>query len=392
MLFLIAGCVLGTITGLVPGLHSNTVSVLIVAFVKTQDFNFALLIVAMNIVQAFVDFVPNILLGVPDNDSFISVLPGHYFFLKGEALHAIRLAAAGGVIAAILSIPFSFALFLFITQAENFLKSIMAFVLISFVVWTVVRERGIERKVLAAVIVAMSGLLGVVALRGIAFGDALFPLITGFFGVAGLIYSLNSKNVLVDQNLQERNLNGNKTFFAGLLALVAGAIVAIVPSVGPGQAAVIAKEMKGNMGRGEFLTMLGGLNVSNAIFSIVVLFSIGSVRSGAAAAVRELSSLSIENALFIFAAAVFAAGFGALIVEGLGKEAANAMQKLNYRKINAAVLVFSFLMVAVLNGVPGLLLLFTSASIGILAIATKISRTACMSCLIFPTILFYLGL
>lgn len=392
MLFLIAGCVLGTVTGLVPGLHSNAVSVLIVAFVKTQDFNFALLIVAMNIVQAFVDFVPNILLGVPDNDSFISVLPGHYFFLKGEALHAIRLAAAGGVIAAILSIPFSFALFLFITQAENFLKSIMAFVLISFVVWTVVRERGIERKVLAAVIVAMSGLLGVVALRGIAFGDALFPLITGFFGVAGLIYSLNSKNVLVDQNLQERNLNGNKTFFAGLLALVAGAIVAIVPSVGPGQAAVIAKEMKGNMGRGEFLTMLGGLNVSNAIFSIVVLFSIGSVRSGAAAAVRELSSLSIENALFIFAAAVFAAGFGALIVEGLGKEAANAMQKLNYRKINAAVLVFSFLMVAVLNGVPGLLLLFTSASIGILAIATKISRTACMSCLIFPTILFYLGL
>ena len=392
ILFTIAGCILGTITGLVPGLHSNTVSVLIVAFVKTQDFNFALLIVAMNIVQAFVDFIPNILLGVPDNDSFVSVLPGHYFFLRGEALHAIRLAAAGGIIAAMLSLPFSFVLFLFILQAEIFLKSIMGFVLIAFVVWMVIREKDVERKIFAAAIVAMSGLLGIVALRGIAFGDALFPLITGFFGIAGIIYSLNSGNVFVKQNTDERKITGRKTFFAGLLALVAGAIVAIVPSVGPGQAAVIAKEMKGNMGRGEFIAMLGGLNVSNAVFSIVVLFSVGSVRSGAAAAVRELSVLSIENAAFIFAAIIFSAGFGAIIVEGIGKGAANAIQKIDYRKINVAVLVSGVLLVWMLNGFPGLLLLFASASIGMLAISAKISRTACMSCLIFPTIMFYLGL
>ena len=39
-------------------------------------------IVAMSITQSFVDFIPSIYLGAPDEDTVLSTMPGHNLFLN----------------------------------------------------------------------------------------------------------------------------------------------------------------------------------------------------------------------------------------------------------------------------------------------------------------------
>jgi len=165
-----------------------------------------------------------------------------------------------------------------------------------------------------------------------------------------------------------------------------------VPSMGPSQAAAVAKELGGRISRSGFLAMIGAIGAGSVIFSTVVLFATGKIRSGAAAAVNELGGLGIEQMLIIFAAALASAGFGALVAEAAGIEAAQAIQKFDYRKISAGLLLGMTLVVLLTNGLMGVLLLAISSAIGIFTIASKVNRSACMAFLMVPTIMFYAGL
>jgi putative membrane protein len=80
--FSLLGCIIGTITGLIPGLHINTVSILLLELNKNNASDLMVLIVSMSIVHTFVDFIPSIYFGAPEDDNFLSVLPGHKFLLK----------------------------------------------------------------------------------------------------------------------------------------------------------------------------------------------------------------------------------------------------------------------------------------------------------------------
>jgi putative membrane protein len=61
----------------------------------------------MSITHTFVDFIPSIFLGAPDEDSVLSVLPGHQFLLKGHGHQALVLTLKGGLIAMILILLFT---------------------------------------------------------------------------------------------------------------------------------------------------------------------------------------------------------------------------------------------------------------------------------------------
>ena len=76
VILVLVGCLLGVITGLVPGIHVNTIAVIALEVFRTGRFELAALIVAMSIVHTFVDFVPSIVLAVPGEDNLLSVLPG----------------------------------------------------------------------------------------------------------------------------------------------------------------------------------------------------------------------------------------------------------------------------------------------------------------------------
>lgn len=98
----IIGVLCGAVTGLIPGIHVNTVgafvfasSATILAFLSPEFL--AVFLMSMSISHALLEFIPSMFLGVPEEGTVMSVLPGHHLLLQGRGKEAIRLVALGGL-------------------------------------------------------------------------------------------------------------------------------------------------------------------------------------------------------------------------------------------------------------------------------------------------------
>ncbi|MDD4128069.1 MAG: tripartite tricarboxylate transporter permease, partial [Methanomicrobium sp.] len=82
------GIILGAISGLIPGIHSNTMAGILLS-VETGFLAFfgetamAVSLIAALIVHTFLDIVPGTFFGIPDADTALSVLPAHRLCLNG---------------------------------------------------------------------------------------------------------------------------------------------------------------------------------------------------------------------------------------------------------------------------------------------------------------------
>src|SRR3989344_8921947 len=111
IIFLFLGIIAGTITGLFPGIHINLVGAALVSLSLTtlssiNSIFLIVFIVAMAITHTFLDFVPSVFLGAPDNE--LSILPGHELLKKGHGYQAVMLTAYGGLAAIFILIIISF--------------------------------------------------------------------------------------------------------------------------------------------------------------------------------------------------------------------------------------------------------------------------------------------
>ncbi|MBD3202883.1 hypothetical protein GF327_01200 [Candidatus Woesearchaeota archaeon] len=64
--------------------------------------------------------------------------------------------------------------------------------------------------------------------------------------------------------------------------------------------------------------------------------------------------------------------------------------KVNYKMLVVSIIIFIFAMSLFLNGPIGILVLFTSTAIGLIAPLKNIGRNHAMGCLILPVILYFL--
>lgn len=71
--FTFLGILMGTFTGLTPGIHVNTLCLIVISmiaiFPSIDILCFATLILAMSITHTFVDFIPSTFLGAPNDDT-----------------------------------------------------------------------------------------------------------------------------------------------------------------------------------------------------------------------------------------------------------------------------------------------------------------------------------
>lgn len=103
-LSVLAGYLLGIVSGLLPGVHTNNFALALVAFSPflaekggVAPFYIALIILSNAVSHTFHDIIPSVFLGAPDGDTALAVLPGHRLLLEGAGAEAIRLSAWGGV-------------------------------------------------------------------------------------------------------------------------------------------------------------------------------------------------------------------------------------------------------------------------------------------------------
>lgn len=393
--FIFLGVLLGTFTGLVPGIHVNTVVIVVIALLPAllesfTPYSVIALVIAMSLVHSYVDYIPSIFLGAPHEDSVLSVLPGHRLLLKGRGYEAVRLTVVGGLGATVMGLLMLLAGIMVLPAVYPYVRAAVPYLLIAllfYIVW--MQNRG--RQLYAALAVLYSGLLGILILdRGvISLKYALFPALTGLFGVSTLLTSLRTNASIPPQTLEWEPVRYGKGVLAGSFA---GALAGLLPSIGSSQSATLIQGLFGGGDEKEFLIALGGVNTANSIYAFLALYLIGRARSGASIAVKEIMDvLSPADLLFMVSVVLFTTFFAVFITLELAKMGALFVQSLDYRSFSLVIIAFLTLLVDLLTGWRGLLILATASAIGLFVQEAGVNRSTSMAVLIVPTIIYFLG-
>jgi putative membrane protein len=392
LLFTAAGCFLGILTGMVPGLHVNTIALIALGIPGLESKPLMVLIAGMSVVHTFVDFIPSILLGAPDEDNFLAVLPGHAMLLQGKGIEAIRLTVAGGIFAGIAAIIASPIFLMVVEKGRETITASIPFALGAILAAMVLEERG-KKALLALAVVALSGALGFIALGGsLPLHEPLFCLAAGFFGASALADSIMKKAAVGMQEdhgfAVEKGVLAKNT----ALALAGACLVSLFPGIGASQAAFIARKAIGKISAKSYLVLLGGVNTATMILSFFVLFSWGKARTGSAAAIAQLGPFGLGELLTVVAACLFGIGFGAMATNAIAGSAMRLVRKIDYRKANIAVLALVTALVFAFSGWLGLAFYAVAAAIGLVSINAGIKRSNAMAFLMVPAILRYAAL
>jgi len=264
---LILGILAGTLTGLFPGIHINLVAAGLLALVGGAYFSgiapivLVVFIVSMAITHTFIDFIPSIFLGAPEEDSFLAVLPGHQLLREGKGYEAVVFTLFGSLAALPIVLIFSLLFVWLLPLIFDFSRGVIPYVLLFVSLYLIFRE---EDWINAGVVFGLAGFLGLFSFN-LPVREPLLPLLTGLFGVSALVVSLKARITIPKQkivSLRKLKFPRKRLFRTSLAAAIAAPLSSFLPGIGAGHAAVIGSELMGNFGsdRRGFLFLVGAIN------------------------------------------------------------------------------------------------------------------------------------
>lgn len=395
LVFAILGCLLGVITGLTPGLHVNTIAILglsIFPSLSISPLEFAVVMVGMAITHTFLDFIPAIFLGVPEEETALSILPTHQLLLQGRALEAVKLTALGSLFGLGFALLLLLPVLILIPMIYSGMRSFIVYVLIIAVIFLIIREKTKEGILWAISVFLISGYLGILMfdLKILSTTQVLFPVFVGLFGLSNIFFSLKSgvSNVPQDEFIPMKIKP--KFVSSGFLGALGGLFVGVLPAMSPSQIGILMYEIIGSDVR-NFLISVSAINTSDAIFSFVSLYTIKNARSGVATMVGKVLDLDLNTLLLLIGTTAFIAVFATILHIKIGRLAMRFVGKINYRDLSIGSLFLVLILVYLVTGWFGILLALLSACVGLLPILAGVSRTHGMGVLLVPTILYFLG-
>ncbi|MBS1262980.1 MAG: hypothetical protein MAG715_00146 [Methanonatronarchaeales archaeon] len=434
VLFASAGFSIGVFTGLIPGLHVNNAALLLASSVpalasaSVPPEAIAVMIVAAAVSHTFLDIVPSVLVGAPEPSTALAVLPGHRLLMEGRASEAIRLSALGSGAAVFLALLLALPIKLLFEEIYPEILPYLGWLLLLVSAIMVVSETGdpgpfevpsrssaLKARGWALGLFLLSGCLGYVALRGDSLGapqpllgvDAsiLFPLLTGLFGTSTVVLSLASDTDPPNQSADPVGLPRRVAARSIAGGTLSGTLVGWLPGVTSAQAAVLAGELSGEKltpnapeGARSYIVSVSAVNSSNAVFTLVALYTIGRARSGAMVAFEDVVPVSawaggLPPLLGASLMVVAVSGFLSYItLVGASDPLSRTMSSLNYRYLSLAVLVALSSAAFLLTGFFGLQVLAVATAMGLLPPKLGVRRTHLMGCLLLPIMMFFFGL
>ncbi|MBP2029200.1 putative membrane protein [Methanohalophilus levihalophilus] len=428
---IVIGYLLGVISGLIPGIHTNNFALLLLSlspiFIELgiSPIYVAVAILSNSISHTFHDIIPAIFLGAPNDDVALAVLPGHRLLLDGYGAEAVRLSALGSAGSVVFSVILALPLIFFFANNYSLVQENMALILILISTVLIITEKGetvpgqgslarLRFVFYALLIFLISGSLGYIAFRteylakpilDIGEPTVLLPLLSGLFGASQLIISMMSDAHVPTKNISQMKLpskNIARGIFTGSLA---GSLVAWLPGVSSSTATVMTRLMiPENFSKEqndedllekakEFIVSVSGVNTSNAIFGLFALAIIEKTRSGAMVAIDSLLSGTGINSTFILMciiALLTASLFSYISTVAIGNNIHRVLEKIEYSKVCKGVLAFLCVTVTVLTGFYGLLLFVIATTIGMLPPFMKVRRAHAMGVILLPVILYFL--
>ncbi len=394
ILALLLGLLTGIITGITPGLHVNLVSILVLSASPfllqfTSPVVLGVYLISLAITHTFLDALPSIYLGAPDEAQALNVLPGHRLLLKGEGHNAITytvIGALGSLVLGIMLLPIFIPAMTFLYPK---LRGLVGVILAVVALWMITREKGKRLKCLAAFL--LSGCLGLLVFAIPTFKQPLFPLLSGLFGLSLLVVSLNQNTKIPEQNFSQP-LSISKTNATKAISTASGMgfIAAFLPGFSSSQVAIMGTNIVGDIGDEGFLTLVGGINTANMLISIATAYAIEKSRNGAIVVVDKLlAGIGWEEMVLFLGVALAAGGLAALLTLQLSKIFAGWIVKVNYQKLVLGIILFIVALTFYFDGLIGLLTLVTATALGLVTAFWQIGKNHLMGCLILPVVLYF---
>ena len=267
LLSVLIGYVLGIISGLIPGIHTNNFALMLVALSPMlmdsgiPPAYIAVAILANSLSHTFHDIIPAVYLGAPNDDMALAVLPGHRLLLEGRGSEAIRLSALGSAgsvaFSLVIAVPLAFAFSRIYPVLQNYLGLFLLLISIALILSEkgeyVINQGSLAKyryKAYALILFILTGILGIFAFRMedsmnplIDFGSPsiLLPLLSGLFGASQLLISLLSDSHIPPQRYSKIDLPAKRIVRGIITGSAAGSVVAWLPGISSSIAAVLAR-------------------------------------------------------------------------------------------------------------------------------------------------------
>jgi putative membrane protein len=405
------GVGLGTVTGLVPGLHVNSVAFVLVGVAPGLDGPAAAVaaaILAAGVVHTFLSIVPGLVLGVPDAATAPGALPGHRLVLAGRGREAVRLSALGSGIALAGSVAVALPLSRLVAAGRELLLAALPVLLAAIAGLLILAEPTRRGKVGGAVCLAIATGLGLLTLDLPASGplspdgaaSMLAPIFGGLFGAPILLDALDARGAIPPQDGTDLGLPPLGVTRAALSGVAGGTLVGYLPGVSAGVAAVLALGGAGGSGpAGEgsdraYVVATSGADTATAVFAVASLAVLGAPRSGVTVAVAELGGngpgaasapgLGLAGMLLVV---VFAAGLGICLLVTLGDRYLSVVRRLPRRPLVAGVFGLLFALSVGFAGVLGGAVFCVAAVVGLVPPRVGARRVHLMGVLLGPVAL-----
>ncbi|WP_255150276.1 tripartite tricarboxylate transporter permease [Halorarius halobius] len=388
--FVLGGVALGTLSGLVPGLHANNVALLLASVapaVPGPPRFVAAAMLAAGVVHTFLDAVPMLALGVPDPAMAASALPGHRLVLQGRGREAVRLSALGSGLAVAFAVPLAVPVTRLMTAVYPVVAAHLPVVLTGVAALLVVTESGPAAMVGGVGCLLASAALGLVTLdldpaAPLDAGGMLAPLFAGLFGAPVLVEAMTGGGVPPQDDatvaLPAREVGGVAAVGTG-----AGALVGYLPGVSSAVAATTALlAVPGRVEERGFLVCVSGVNTSNAIFALFALAALGQPRTGVLVAV-DRTGAGVHLPLFLATAGV-AACAGFLLVLTVGDRYLATVGRCDYRRLSVAVLGLLAVVAFLFAGVVGVAVFLAAGLLGLVPGRLGTRRVHLMGVLMGP--------
>jgi putative membrane protein len=407
--FLLLGIAAGVACGLLPGLHVNNVGVMmlsVMAILGLDPITFAIFLTAMATTQTFIDFIPAIFLGVPDEDTVLSLLPAHRLLLEGKGMEAVKLtglASLYGVVVSLAILPIAFVI---VPIAYEAIRSAIVPILIFAIAYLILRERKAEKILWALLTFLLAGYLGYTCLelKVLSTSQVFLPLFSGMFGLSTLITGIQAGSKFYPQDLDaELEMDSKNLWRASFLGGIGGLLVGLMPAMSPSQIGIVFQEIQAlkekakdaleDVKMRQFMAIIGSLNTADAMFSIFGLYLMNNPRSGISVILQDLFGQIDFGILALLCGVMLVSGLIAYRLHlFIGEKFAKFADRIDFQKLSMGGFVFVIVMVFSMTGLIGLLIALVSMAVGLVPALTGVSRTHCMGSLLLPTTLFFLGI
>ncbi len=403
------GAAIGTFTGLVPGIHVNTLAAMMLAgypflsdvlsaFIPSELMPICIssCIMSASIVHSFVDYVPSVFIGAPDPDDVISALPGHRLLLEGRGMAAVRSAAIGSCVGACASIVLAIPLQLVLMSGvSDYLDSITAIVLIAVIATMIMHEKDRKNALWCFLIILVSGLLGLICMdleipcEGMIVGSTmLFPMLTGLFGMPTMLQAL--RNPVIEK--QNDDCEYPVGPIPGIKGVITGVLTGWFPGITSTTGAILSDSITPEKKPEGFIAMTASVGTSAAIIMLVTMSITGHGRSGTMIIIGDIlgdSIIGMMNTFFLLLllTAAFAAFLGYCSTILCGKMMSKVINRIDTLILNRFCIILIVSLVVLMTGPFGLLVLAVSTALGFLPIRLGVSRVYLTGCLLIPSLL-----